>query len=49
MPTFVSPQVYVTVREPPLRVYGEYTWGGYDNFQGEAEEVIITTTEGVSP
>ena len=40
--------LYVIVRVPPLRVYGEYTRGGYDNFLGEAEEVIIRT-ESVSP
>ena len=26
---------YVIARVPPLRVYGEYTRGGYDNFLSE--------------
>ena len=33
----------VIVRVPPLRVYGEYTGGSYDNFQGKAQEVMVRT------
>ena len=36
------------VRVPPLRVYGEYTRGGYDNFLGEGVYLDKLQPAGVS-